>query len=153
MRQRIPGRRLSICIGTIAGAVAAIVSTSAVSKPPPPLGPTAEVSLVRQDQSDCTNSTVNANNPALIGGTVYLVRQTDGMTSVKVGITAAPNTKYNFYLKCVAQLGVITTTDEGTGEGIFQFQTGAAGQVYGFDMYPDGAPSGNKYQSVQVKFP
>jgi hypothetical protein len=145
--------RISICLAAISGVTAAIISTSAVSRPPPPPpGPTAEVSLVRQDQSDCTNANVSGSDPSLIGGTAWVVRQPDGNTSVKVGIVAAPNTKYQFFLKCVKILGNITTEDEGSGEGTFTFPTNSVGSVYGFDMYPDGAPPGNKYQSVQVKF-
>jgi hypothetical protein len=146
---------LSVRIAAISGTTAAIISTSAVSRPPappPPAGPTVEVSLIRQDQSDCTNADVNANDPSLIGGTAWVVRQPNGTTSVKVGITAKPNTKYQFFLKCVKQLGDITTQDEGEGLGLFEFPTNSVGSVYGFDMYPDGAPPGNKYQSVQVKF-
>lgn len=152
MRQRSRAR-VSICIAAVSGAAAAIISTSAVSRPPPPpVGPTIEVSLVRQDQSDCTNANVNTNDPSLVGGTAWVVRQANGTTSVKVGITAKPNTTYQFFLKCVKQLGNITTHDEGVGEGLFEFPTSSAGSVYGFDMYPNDAPPGDKYQSVQVKF-
>jgi hypothetical protein len=83
--------RISICLAAISGVTAAVISTSAVSRPPPPpVGPTVEVSLIRQDQSDCTNANVNGNDPSLIGGTTWVVRQPDGNTSVKVGIVAAP---------------------------------------------------------------
>lgn len=144
---------LSVCSAVISGAAGVIISTSAVSRPPPPpVGPTVEVSLVRQDQSDCTNSNVHTDDPSLIGGSAWVVRQPNGITSVKVGITAKPNTKYNFYLKCVKQLGDITTQDEGEGQGLFEFPTNAVGSVFAFDMYPDGAPPGNTYQSVQVRF-
>jgi hypothetical protein len=144
---------LSVSIAAGLGTAGVIVLTGAVSHhPPPPLGPTVEVSLIRQDQSDCTNANVNANDPSLIGGTAWVVRQPNGTTSVKVGITAKPNTKYQFFLKCVKQLGDITTQDEGEAVGLFEFPTDAVGSVYGFDMYPEGAPSGNKYQSIQVKF-
>jgi hypothetical protein len=144
---------LSVCIAAVLGATGVIVLTGAASHhPPPPVGPTVEVSLIRQDQSDCTNANVNANDPSLIGGTAWVVRQPNGTTSVKVGITAKPNTKYQFFLKCVKQLGDITTQDEGEGVALFEFPTDAVGSVYGFDMYPEGAPPGNKYQSIQVKF-
>jgi hypothetical protein len=118
----------------------------------PPHLPEIEVALVRQDFSDCTNSNVSANNPSLIGGTVWLIRNTDGNTAVKVGITASPNTTYHFFLKCVRQLGDVITQDEGEGLATFSFPTNAVGSVYAFDVYPEGAPAGNKFQSVQVKF-
>ena len=49
-------------------------------------------------------------------------------------------------------LGDIKTWDEGEGEATFTFDTNETGNVYAFDMYPEGAPPGNKYQSVQVKY-
>jgi hypothetical protein len=52
----------------------------------------------------------------------------------------------------VRQLGTITTEDEGEGNGSFEFPTNLTGSVVTFDMYPDGAPAGNKFQSVPVKF-
>ena len=149
MRHRTAGRTSA----TVAGAMAAIISSSAVSQSPPAAGPTLEASLMRLDQSDCTNSNVTASDPSLLGGTVRVVRQPNGTTSVKVDITAKPNTTYHFYLKCVRQLGDIATHDEGDGEGVFEFATTETGAVYAFDMYPEGAPLGDKYQRVQVKFP
>jgi hypothetical protein len=144
---------MSVCLATVAAATVVMISTSAITRPPPPpVGPTVEVSMVRQDNSDCTNANVSAHDPSLVGGTAWVTRRPDGTTSVKVGITAKPNTKYQFHLKCVKQLGEITTRDEGEGQGTFEFPTSSVGSVYAFDMYPDGAPPGNKYQSVQVKF-
>ena len=107
------------------------------------------VSMVRQDFSDCSNSNVS---PGEVDGTARVVRTPDGITSVKVGITAKPNTVYHFFLKCVRLLGDVTTYDEGAGVGVFTFRTNETGDVYAFDMYPEGAPAGNKFQSVQVKF-
>ena len=49
-------------------------------------------------------------------------------------------------------LGDIKTDDEGIGEAIFTFQTNSVGGVFAFDMYPEGAPAGNKFQSMQVNF-
>jgi hypothetical protein len=136
-----------------ASAISFVASARKPPVPPIPLeGPNVEAYLIRQNSSDCTNSNVNANNPSLIGGTAFVVRGDNGNTTVKVAITASPNTTYNFYLKCVRQLGTITTQDEGEGNGLFQFPTNAVGSVYGFDMYPNGAPPGNVFQSVHVKF-
>ncbi len=111
-----------------------------------------EVSLVRQDVADCPNDNVSDQDPSRVGGTVILMRNTDGTTTVKVGITAAPNTRYNFFLKCVRILGTVQTYDEGEGQAQFSFRTDEASNVFAFDMYPDGAPAGNKFQSVQVRF-
>jgi hypothetical protein len=116
--------------------------------PPPGL----QISLVRQDFSDCTNSDVNTNDPSRIGGTVWVNRNANGHTDLVVAISAKPNTTYHFFLKCVRLLGDITTYDEGEGKAMFSFPTNSVGNVYAFDMYPEGAPAGNKYQSVQVKF-
>jgi hypothetical protein len=114
---------------------------------------TAEVFLIRQDSSDCTNSDVSANDPSRIGGTVWVVRNANGKTGVKVAITAKPNTVYHFFLKCVTALGDVKTEDEGEGSANFEFPTSSVGAAFAFDMYPEGAPAGNKFQSIQVKFP
>jgi hypothetical protein len=108
------------------------------------------VSLVLQDFSDCTNSNVSDKNGEQ--GQVAVVRNSDGTTSVKIAMTVMPDTTYHFFLKCVRQLGDIKTDDEGIGEALFTFQTDSVGPVFAFDMYPEGAPAGNKYQSVQVIF-
>jgi hypothetical protein len=129
-------------------AIASAASAEGAAQPP-----TVEAFLIRQDSSDCTNSNVNANDPSRIGGTAWVVREPDGKTSVKVGITATPNTVYHFFLKCVKALGDIKTEDEGEAIANFEFPTNSVGAVFAFDMYPEGAPAGNKFQSIQVKFP
>ena len=104
------------------------------------------------DQSDCTNSNVpNQDSPA-VGGLVMVSRGNDGNTTVKVAMTASPDTAYHFYLKCVRQLGDVKTDDEGVGSAVFTFPTNNTGATYAFDMYPEGAPAGNKFQSATVKF-
>ena len=111
-----------------------------------------EVSLVQQDESDCANSSVNDHDASLIGGTAYVVRGQDGTTRVKVGLNAKPKTTYHFFIKCVKHLGDIKTSDEGQGQGEFTFPTNETGNAFAFDMFPEGAPAGNRYQSVQVKY-
>ena len=148
-------KRALSSVAAVLGASAIVFTASAQKAQDPsqaPGEPTAEVSMVRQDQSDCTNSDVNGNDPSRIGGTVWVVRQPDGNTAVKVAITASPNTVYHFFLKCVRQLGDVKTQDEGDGIAMFQFPTDTTAAVYAFDMYPEGAPADNKFQSVQVKF-
>jgi hypothetical protein len=110
------------------------------------------VELIRQDFSDCANANVSDKDPSLIGGAAVLVRHPNGTTQVQVGITARARETYHFFLKCVRLLGDIVTGDEGVGTNMFDFPTNSVGNVYAFDMYPEGAPAGNKYQSVQVKF-
>jgi hypothetical protein len=124
---------------------------ASAQKPPVPPQPLQgiETYLIRQTQSDCNNSNVNANNPSLIGGVAFVARQNNGNTYVKVEITGTPNTTYNFFHKCVGQLGTITTQDEGIGFGVFNFQTNS-GTIVAFDMYPNGSPPGNTFQSVPI---
>jgi hypothetical protein len=107
--------------------------------------------LVQQDFSDCSNSNVNAQDPN-IGGTLSVDRGADGNTHVRVSLRARPNTTYHFFLKCVRLLGDIATQDDGFAVANFDFPTNSAGDIFAFDMYPEGAPSGNKFQSFQVNF-
>ena len=87
------------------------------------------VPLVLQDFSDCQNG--NVTDPS--------------------GLNVKPNTTYHFYLKCVRQLGDIATGDEGTGVGVFSIPPNTVGNVFAFDSYPEGAPAGNKMQSMTVR--
>ncbi|GLH76810.1 hypothetical protein SSBR45G_17180 [Bradyrhizobium sp. SSBR45G] len=113
----------------------------------------AEALLVRQDNSDCGNSDVRADDPSRIGGTVLITREADGKWRVKVAITAAPDTTYHFFLKCVRSLGDIKTEDEGEAVAEFELAADGAPAVLTFDMYPEGAPSGQKFQSTPVRLP
>ena len=137
----------------VIAAIASNLSALAQIPGPRPSDPNQrQVYLVRQDQSDCTNSNVPNVDSPLVGGNVWVTRLHDGNTSVKVAMTAKPSTTYHFFLKCVRQLADITTDDEGVANVSFAFPTDLVGGVYGFDMYPEGAPAGNKYQSAQVAF-
>lgn len=107
--------------------------------------------LVLQDFSDCQNGNVTDPSGLLTKGTVFIVKNNDGSINLKVGITLVPNTTYHFFLKCVRLLGDITTGDEGTGNGIFTIPPNTVGNVFAFDSYPEGAPAGNKMQSVTVR--
>jgi hypothetical protein len=71
---------------------------------------------------------------------------------VTVAITAKPNTTYHFFLKCVRLLGDIATDEEGVASVSFAYPTNSVGNLYAFEMHPEGAPSGNRYQSAQVAF-
>jgi hypothetical protein len=149
-------------LACLCGLLAAIDVAGAQAPKPPtnltivesrlPRESSVQVYLVRQDSSDCTNTTVsNADGPA-VSGDIIVVRNPDGTTGVKVAMTASPDTTYHVFLKCVRQIGDVTTGDEGTGIDMFSFPTNLVGNVFAFDVYPEGAPLGNKFQSVQVIF-
>jgi hypothetical protein len=148
-------RRVAIVAAISAGAATMLVATDAAwTQTPPPPTPSDErqVYLVKQDQSDCTNTTVPSGDSPNVSGTVSLNRGSDGNTTVKIAMTASRDTTYHFFLKCVRQLGDITTGDEGTGLATFTFPTNSVDSTYAFDMYPEGAPPGNKFQAAMVKF-
>jgi hypothetical protein len=136
----------------VAAALAADLSALA-QLPSPPVDPNErQVFLVRTDQSDCTNSDVpNVESPSVFGN-VVVNRLDDGNTSVSVGITAKPNTTYHFSLKCVRALGDLATGDEGVATAMLTFPTSLVGAVYAFELSPEGAPAGEKFQSAQVSF-
>jgi hypothetical protein len=150
--KRVRGLRDFKTVGVV---LAALVTTSvaAVAQFVVPKDPNQpQAYLVHKDFSDCQNSDVpNADSPS-VAGNVWVTRLSDGNTSVKVAVTAKPSTTYHFFLKCVRHLGDIPTDSEGVGNASFSFATSSVGNVYAFDMYPEGAPAGNKYQSAQVKF-
>lgn len=106
--------------------------------------------LVRQDFSDCGNNNVSGADPSRIGGNVVALQTASGATTVNVTLLAGtPNTSYNVYWKCQRQIGTVQTGADGTGNGSFTLQT-TPGTVLTFDIYPDGAPAGNKFQSVRL---
>ena len=109
--------------------------------------------LVKQDYSDCGNANVSAQPPAVLGGEIMVTLRDGGKFEANVRLTkVAPNTTYHLFLKCHYLLGDIRTDASGRGNNTFFFPTSDTGQVFAFDMYPDGAPLGNKYQAVQVNF-
>lgn len=150
-------------LACVCGGLLAAIGVAGAQAPKPPSNLTAttsvqtaatsvQVYLVRQDSSDCTNSTVsNVDGPA-VSGDIIVVRNSNGTTDVQVAMTASPDTTYHVFLKCVRQIGDVTTGDEGTGVDTFSFPTNLTGNVFAFDVYPQGAPLGNKFQSVQVVF-
>jgi hypothetical protein len=112
------------------------------------------VSLARQDFSDCQNRDVKPDPNMNGGGIIGLFRdERSGTTELKVALALSPNTTYQFFLKCVRQLGELVTDDEGIAVETFSFPTRDVGDTYAFDMYPSGAPAGNKFQSLTVHFP
>ena len=111
-----------------------------------------QVYLLRKDAADCSGSDVPNVDSPLVAGNIWVTRLVDGNTNVKVAMTAKPGTTYHFFLKCVRLLTDITTDDEGVANVSFAFPTNLLGAVYAFDMYPEGGPVGDKYQSAQVSF-
>lgn len=110
-----------------------------------------KVALVRQDFSDCVNSDVTGSNPSTVAGFVNVHTEPDGSLIVLTHLrSGTPGTSYHLFVKCVGYLGELVTDSLGVGSAVFTLAPGAVGQVFAFDMYPDGAPLGNKFQSVQV---
>lgn len=109
--------------------------------------------LVHQDSSDCLNNDVREPaDPSNMNGIVEVTRGNEGKTNLTISMTARPGTTYHFFLKCVRHLGDVKTDDEGTVTAKLSFNTNETGNVLAFDMYPEGAPAGNRFQSTQVKF-
>jgi hypothetical protein len=135
-------------VAVIAGTVAALAQIPFV----PPTDPNQrQVALARQDASDCSGSDV-PSDPPVTGGTIWATRLFDGNTSVKVAMTATPNTTYRLSLKCVRPLGEVKTDDEGIATTALVFPTNLVGPVYSFELAPEPARPGDKYQSAQVSF-
>jgi hypothetical protein len=107
--------------------------------------------LVRQDFSDCKNDDVSGADRWHVVGQVNVLRLHNGKLLAQVGLLRGrPVTTYQFFLKCGYKLGVLRTNKQGAGGASFEFPSDAAGNVFAFDMYPVGAPLGNKFQSVQM---
>ena len=141
--------KLGVVLAGMTGAVSAVLPNSATAA--------TKVRnltlLVQQNFSDCSNANVSSAPPSIVGGEGLVTQRDGGQTTVNIRlIKVAPNTNYNFFLKCHFLLGVIKTDATGHGNNTFTFSTDTTGPVYAFDMYPDGAPLGNKYQSVQINF-
>ena len=114
-----------------------------------PSSPSVHVALVRRDFSDCLNSDVHANGAGQsAGGSLVVTRKDAENFRVDVRLeTCVPNTRYQFFLKCHRILGAVVTDSAGAGTGSFTFGAQEVGPRWAFDMYPEGAPLGNKYQS------
>lgn len=114
-------------------------------------GQSVRVALVRRDFSDCLNTDVHPANDMQVGGYVAVNHDTTNC-SVDISIErGTPNTAYDFFLKCHYQLTTIHTDGSGHGNAHASFPRKDVGQAFAFDMYPAGAPSGNKFQSEQVR--
>ena len=111
-----------------------------------------QVVMVRQDTSDCSGRDVPNVDSPLVGGMIWATRLFDGNTGVTVAMTAKPNTTYRISLKCVRPIGDVKTDDEGIANLSLVFPSNLVGAEYSFELAPEGAPAGSRYQSAQISF-
>ncbi|MGY8636441.1 hypothetical protein RAD15_28615 [Bradyrhizobium sp. 14AA] len=155
MRYAMPIFRLRYCSIWLSAAllVGTTLATTAQYVPNRPTDPNQrQVVLVHQDTSDCSGRDVPNTDSPSVRGTIWATRLFDGNTSVKVAITARPNTVYHVSLKCVRPIGDIKTDDEGVGILSLVFPTNLVGAEYSFELAPEVASAGSRYQSAQISF-
>ncbi len=119
-----------------------------------PLSTTSAVTvpLVRQDEGSCSNENVVDNGSAAIGGSVTVSPESSIATIAGIRLVGvSPNTSYRIFLKCVRQLGTLRTDASGNAGRTVDFPTDAAGAVYAFELFPEGAPAGSKLQSLSLR--
>lgn len=110
------------------------------------------VPLVRRDAAACANDNVTMSDDSVTGGSVTVFRRSNGATEVALHLTGAttPSITYEVHLDCAHKLGTIRTDDKGEGAGSFDFRPDAAGEAFALEIYPEGAPAGTIFQSLQV---
>ena len=109
------------------------------------------VALVRQEEGSCTNDNV-ADSGSAVAGSVTVSSETSSTSTAAVRLAGvSPNTSYRIYLKCFRQLGTLRTDASGNAGRTVEFPTDAAGAVYAFEVFPEGAPAGSKLQSLSFK--
>jgi hypothetical protein len=110
------------------------------------------VALVRQDEGSCSNDNVTDKGSAAPGGSVTVARATEESYTAGIRLVgAAPNTSYRIFLKCGRQLGTVRTDANGNAGRTVDFPNSAAGDVYAFEISPEGAQPGTKLQSLSFK--
>jgi hypothetical protein len=119
--------------------------------------PTKIVDLFRQDFADCVNSNVvqsrSPDRRKSEGAMRVTKSEFDGKLFVEATLLfGTPNTKYNIFLKCHQKIGELFTNNNGLGKSVSLIPLSAVPAIFAFDIYPDGAPLGNKFQSGQIKF-
>jgi hypothetical protein len=111
------------------------------------------VALVKQDEGSCGNENVVDSGTGPVAGSVTIARSTNETSSAGVRLSGlAPNTSYRILLKCVRQLGTLRTDADGNGGRTVDFLNDTAGDVYAFEVAPEGDPKpGTKYQSLSFR--
>ncbi|TPV98894.1 MAG: hypothetical protein USCAAHI_01666 [Beijerinckiaceae bacterium] len=110
------------------------------------------VALVRQDEGSCGNENVVDSGTAAVVGSVTVARSTDESSTAGIRLVGlSPNTSYQIFLKCARQLGTVRTDAAGNAGRTVDFPNDAAGQVYAFEISPEGAPPGTKLQSLSFR--
>ena len=110
------------------------------------------VALVRQDEGSCTNDNVADTGSAVLAGSATVSPETSTTSTAAIRLVgASPNTSYHVFLKCFRQLGMIRTDAAGNAGRTFEFPTDAVGSVIAFEIFPEGAPTGTKLQSLAIK--
>jgi hypothetical protein len=110
------------------------------------------VALVRQDEGSCSNENVADNGSAALGGSVTIARATEESSTAGIRLVGvSPNTSYRISLKCARQLGTVRTDADGNAGRTVDFANAAAGDVYAFEIAPEGAAPGTKLQSLSFK--
>ncbi|MGH6813189.1 MAG: hypothetical protein ACREDM_12930 [Methylocella sp.] len=110
------------------------------------------VALVRQDEGSCTNDNVGDTGSAVAAGSVTVSIETSSTSTAAIRLAGvSPNTSYRIFLKCFRQLGTLRTDASGSAGRTVEFPTDAAGEVYAFEILPEGAPAGSKLQSLSFR--
>jgi hypothetical protein len=110
------------------------------------------VALVRQDEGSCSNENVVDNGSVPLSGSVTVARATEESSTAGIRLVgASPNTSYRIVLKCVRQLGTIRTDANGNAGRTVDFPKNATGQVYAFELSPEGDAPGTKLQSLSFR--
>ena len=133
--------------------VGTTIATTAQYIPHTPVDPNQrQAVLVHQDASDCSGRDVPNTNSPSVRGTIWATRLFDGNTGLKVAMTANRNTVYKITIKCVGPIGDLKTDEEGVGNLSLVFPTKIVGAEYSFELAPEVAPAGSRYQSAQISF-
>jgi len=110
------------------------------------------VALVRQDEGSCANENVVDNGSAIVAGSVTIAHATEESSTAGIRLVGlAPNTSYRILLKCVRQLGTVRTDADGNAGRTVDFRNSIAGDVYAFEIAPEGDQPGIKLQSLSFK--
>lgn len=110
------------------------------------------VALVQQDDGSCGNETVVDSGTAAVKGSVTVSRATEESSTAGIRLVGlSPNTRYRIMLKCARQLGTLRTDDKGDGGRTVDFLNNLAGNVYAFEVSPEGADAGPKLESLSFR--